>query len=856
MTPISKILALVRHAYRDRVEIKYVYPNLYIVCVDQAFEGLEEGQRWDKFIKTIEIESDQTFDIGSIINIVLVTPDERKRDYDFLDGPTPGQHWLPFFDDQLPNQDPIESDIVHSIHFYGYKGGQARSTVLAMLGRQFADDGYRVLVVDADIEAPSLDILLNAGATNLNQSLMGLLSEISINPISAYSSSTNDGCLDLLACRPMGKEWDMDFAAFALQTSLDATALENATQKLREWVLGTELNPRYDIVLFDHRSGISTSVLPIIKGYPGPVVVCLRGDDQSNNATSIFDILFSQVKQTPGAFVSFSLDPEATRDQLLRNNSANIFKLLDRLGKAIERGSIDYSGDEDIPPEDFIQYWVTWFHDRAFLNSRFPRLEEISDDNRQSLLQLREVLGFLGPKSSSDRKGETSTTKLSPSGASDEGYFIETPEIARLFQENTPITYIFGRKGTGKTRLLRELQHRRLGEPLVVAADEKNGGLPTNDALFSDLANRFTSNPELLWWCILGAALDTEDTSSAKFQKNVVKWSLLIKKTKFQISKIANLAKAMTKRRVFLIDGIETAFRSDLLIKFIESLFKFLLTVQSDAHFSDKVVIRLFLRVDLARKGFQNLEQQTAQRRLDLSWNTQSIFNFVLSRIIQLEWFKSNFESACKSISKHKNKIGTGVLPSTEYEPLLMKIFPQKIKRNNLQTLTFLKTYFSDAAGGDETRAAFYPRLFDTFLREIVEQSSRQGTNEPIEDGRIYQGLILDAHDSASKKFLDEVKQELSVVLNLGKDKNENDQRVTDLLNAFDGLKTPFELDECIVALSSKIKITRPKLRDTLILMKEVGMFEERPAFPGWWRAGRLFKSALRMKYVRQSVNS
>lgn len=862
MNTLSSILQIARSAFPDGVEVRYIHPTLYLVCKDLAFGPMDDVSRLTFFAQKTGLPTDINTipTLASNLSVLLVTPEERQRDYDFLDTPSPGQHWLPFLDPTiLASQKAAQDHRPRTIHFYGFKGGQARTTVLSMLAKSLADDGYRILTVDADIEAPSLDVLLNIAANSPGQSLLGLLSSSQeIEPLSAYSAADQHGLVDLLACRPSAREYDMDFAAFALRTALDVTSLEDGVKHLFEHLKQHEKG--YDVVLFDHRSGLATSVLPIMKACPGPAVVCLRIDEQSTNAGPIFDILFNQAQELPGAYVSFSLDPDETRESMIGTKGPKINHLLDRLGAAIERGSTEYAGaGEDLPPEDFLRYWISWFHDRAFLSNPFPALSEISEVNRQSLRQLREVLSLSGPKAERPRartRRGAKIPKLSPSGAGDEGIFIETQEIARLFQPNTTVGYIFGRKGTGKTRLLRELQNRSLGEALVVAADATGGGLPTGDTLFQDLANSFLDDPEKLWWCLLGAALESESTDGSEFRKNVKAWERkALSRRGLRTTDIAAIASSLPQRRVFLIDGIETAFRAAHLIEFVEALFRVLLTVQSDSQFSEHVVVRLFLRTDLARRAIQNVEQQTAGRRLDLSWNSQSIFNFVLSRIAQLSWFQKHFRETCEIILREKDRVRAGLLSATEYEPLLLEIFPRHIRRNNLQTLTFLKTYFSDAAGDDEIRAAFYPRLFDAFLYFVAhpeELPHGSAPQNPMEDGRVHQALVLAAHDASSRRFLDEVKQELSVLLSLAKRPADNEQRVSQMLAAFDGLTTPFMLEECLKKLKSRVqKVDASSLRDSLHRMKEVGMFEDRPGYSGWWRAGRLFKSALRMKYVR-----
>lgn len=861
MITLTSVVRAARQAYANRVKIRYVHPLVYLIVLDESFAGLDEDARRSQFSKKTElpITSAEWSTLEATLSLVLVTSTERQKDLDFLDSPDAGEHWLPLFDpDYRAARQAVNAIEPKAIHFYGYKGGQARSTVLVMLARQLADDGYKVLTVDADIEAPSLNVLLDTSATDFSQTLLGMVDTKSDpHPLSAYKARLGGGCVDLLSCRPSAPDFDMDFAAFAVKTALDVTILERATRRLLTHIGKMKSSERYDVVLYDHRSGLAASILPMLRAHPGPTVICLRIDDQSISAISLIEILFSQVKDVPGAFVSFSLDPEENREKTLRRYEDRIGAFLSTLGTAIERGAEDAS-QEPMSPDELSRYWVSWFHDRAFLSDRFPKPTEISEANRQSLHQLREVLGFSGKKfvATVNRKSKPpkKLPALAPSGAVDQGFFVEPSEFSRLFQQNTPISYIFGRKGTGKTRLLRELQERNLGEPLLVAADAPGGGLQSNSALFSDLASRYIKNPENLWWTLLDAALNSKSTVDLSF-KNILDKTSSNRASAVRVSAIARKASAIQKNRVFLIDGVETAFRAGELPQFVEGLFRFILTVQTESLFSRRVAIRLFLRTDLARNAIQNIEQQTSGRTLDLVWNAQAIFNFVLSRIGQIRWFEENFSDAVNEIRAQFKRIQVGDLREEEYEPLLLEIFPKRLRRNNLQTLTFLKTYFSDASGDDEARAAFYPRLFTTFLDLIAAPDNLPKGKIPaavIEDKRIHQALVLAAHEEASKRYLHEVQQELAFLLELSSDKKENESLVKQLLSAFDGLRTPFNVEERIGELKGKLRrISRPSLRESLTRMKDIGMFEERPRYPGQWRAGRLFKSALNMKYVR-----
>jgi Mrp family chromosome partitioning ATPase len=864
MIPLSNLLTSAQEAFRGGVNLKYSHPNLYLLCTEQRFEGLTDDARMDLFVSKIGINRSEMSEVlsASTLQVALVTPKELNEQYSFLNGASAGHHWIEYLAGTIDanNSRKTSDQKTTVLHFYGFKGGQGRSSVLGLLAKQMADDGYRVLAIDADLEAPSLDLLLNASASSYSGTLLsygGSLSEF--RPISAYTPRHGSGNVDLIPCRPLGDLYDLDFAAFVLRSSLDVLLPEQIAAK----ILLEASNENYDVVLFDHRSGLSTSILPIMSACPGPVVICLRLDDQSSAATGFFKILLRQNVSYPGLFVSFSLDPEDTFEKLRGRNASQIETLLKTLGDTLALGNTPYdeSGQFELPlaPEELDDYWIPWFHDRSLLGPRLPAVSNLQKSNLASLHQIRTLIGFATTKAPLKQPVVLTqhTVALSGSGATDEGLFIETEALRNLLPKNTPYTYIFGRKGTGKTRLVRELAVRRLGEPLVVASDFRaEFGIPSSDSAFTDLGDKFSADPEKFWWAILASALQAPDGASRTQLSDSLK---VISKNasengpdSIRIGDVIDLVSKQASKRVFLIDGIETAFLSSRLLVFLEALFKFLLSLQNDPKFDNKVMIRLFLRTDLSRRAFQNVEQQTLNRVIYLSWDTQSILNFVLSRIEALPWFASTFPGAVKEVQSYSEELVSGNLSIEQCDLLMSQIFPKKIRRNNLLTLTFLKTYFSDSAG--ET-ATYYPRIYDRFLQLINDTKDLERqftTNSKIEDGRVSQALIFAAHERAAKDYLQQVEQELVYLLQLSPNYSENTSRVKELLQAFAGLPTPFSVDSCVQQLRPKLQaINEADIRAALVQMRDVGIFEERPGYAGEWRVGRLFKASLGMKYVR-----
>lgn len=863
MITISQFIKIAKQFY-PKITTYYRHPSLYITFVDDKFLGLDPMARRTVFSNETKISID---DINKLENIATISFDfiadlEQAEFSLFYSKDTDNQHWFPLLNtfQEMPIPQ-LKNGPTRAIHFYGYKGGQGRSSVLSAVAKSLAIDGYRVLVVDVDFEAPSLDILFEAPTADPNSTVMGLCGwGETVLPRTVFLPPGRAGLIDMIACRPWNEDYDMDYSAFTIRAALDTSILANAVNKIEEFIASMPKDKAYDFVMFDHRTGMATSVLPVVNSWPGSVIITLRHDGLSTQARQMFNILLSRYPSYPGVFLNFSLDPEETRDTIFEKKSQLIDPLLSQLGLAINRGAESQTGDEEIPIDILRRYWIGWFHDRAFLNSSNPEIDEISKDNSDSIMQLREVIGISGKRAQPVASTEAimaSMPDLSPSGALDQGWFIETPEIAKLFQPNAQFNYIFGRKGTGKTRLFRELIRRELGEPLLAAADYGGGGVRSKSPLFLEILAKCGMDYEKFWWLLLNAAIQTENSSRPMEMSSLLeKWitedwqSVSLNSTP---SAVMRLALNKGKKRTFLIDGVETAVSASQLRPFIESLFSFLLSIQSEPRLSSLLTIRLFLRTDLTRTAIQNVEQQTHGRTLELRWYSNAIFNFALARIERINAFNTHFAEACKSIRCRLDDIKEGKLKSEEYEPLLLQIFPAKLKRNNLQTITFLNGYFSDAVGDNDKRAAFYPRLFETFLEFIADPpDSYQSVTSLIEDGRVNQGRILDAHEAAAKAFMNEVKGELNVLLELAPTESHNVQLVDQLIQGFDGLRTPFKLDDHVKVLKERLNdISEENLRKALSKMRELGIFEDRTGYPGEWRAARLYKSALRMKYYR-----
>jgi MinD-like ATPase involved in chromosome partitioning or flagellar assembly len=828
------------------VHAVFRFPYVHVFVISQSFTGLEDEDRELDFsaqLKTSIAELRKTLQ-NSLLMLRLVTPDEYKSEQS-SNGRTRGHHWLSAFVDQVVGDKQTgvtRRSPIRTVHFYGYKGGQARSTLLGLMAVALAKDGWKVLAIDSDIEAPSLDVLFGRSSRSVSGTLLGVIQGPSKpEPDRVVTPSESGGYVDLLSCRPRSSEFDIDAAALALRSALEPKIVEDAAGYIASFAVGAE----YDIVLVDHRAGLSTSTLPWVNSLPGPIVVLVRLDEQWRPAQRFIKTLFQSYLPNPGLFVSWKPDEELLETYRQRN-AAQIDMLLDTLADAVSAaGEEPGSVEAELSSVELEDHWIVWPYDSAFRSVRLPDTSQLAPPTLDAIARVRSLLD-LGTKK------EVARVLLSPSGAEDEGDLIQTEALRQLTAPANAIGYVFGRKGTGKTRLVTELARLNLGEPLLVDSADKSGlGLKSPSSELLSAAERFGANPDRLWWHLLAAAVAVPRTDTnalaQSFQRELGEHG--DEDPNQIVSRIQLGAK-----RTFLLDGLETAFSGKIIFAYVESLFRFLRICESDSRISASIQCKLFLRSDLAERGYQNLEQQLFGRWIYLIWDTQAILNFVLSRLGRYPWYEAAFPALITEIRGRRSEILNGTVPVEECEALLLMAFPATLRRNNLATKTFLKTYFADSASDASGRLRYYPRIFDKFLSVIADPGStgeRSFVGSQLEEDKISQRLIFLAHDAAANEYLNQLQSELRFLINFSDDISENQQKIGTLLGAFSGLPTPFVFDECVLQIDRKVGLGEPNIRSAMEKMKSVGIFEDRPDYPGQWRVGRLFKSSLRMKYVR-----
>lgn len=815
--------------------VKFAFPYLQVCLTSPKFIGLEEAERELLVAQALELSIAElrTTANAALIHFHWIAPSESPLI------PEKGDHWL--FREVLPNPvtpDEPEKPIV--LHFFGYKGGQARSTVMAVLARSLAEVGQKILLIDADLEAPSLPVIVGKQPRVGASTLLGLYRtpDASVRPVSCLVTASG-GAVDLLAARLPESEEDVDYDAFTIKALLDPSV----PQQLGKMIMQHARHRGYDAVFIDQRTGSSPATLNWFDALPGGVCIFARLDDQWQSGARFYKILVEQSPSFAAALVSFKPDEE-NADTYRSRTSAQIAALSKIFETAFLAKLPDGIDQESDPAEGIADRdrWVLWPYDQAFRTSRYPATQDLGQQTRQAISQLIELLELptTSLMSSSVRK---LSAPAHSSGLLDTDLLIHTPVLRDLKAENSSISYIFGRKGTGKSRLFRALVEENLGVPLVADAEFQGAGLRSLD-LKELLSQSRPVSPANLWWKLLTIAVNGERN------RNAIKEYL-----RDEISGTSDFfraaAKTRTARQTFLIDGLETAFSPVDVQPYINALFEVMRALQSDGEMREKVELRLFLRTDLKEQASaQNIEQQLDGRQRYLSWDLQGILNFTLSRLISNAYpvFRSCFPDAMGCIDARQDELSSASISVEDAFDLLLPVFPERVRRVNAHMRTFITLHFSDSSG---EKGSYYPRFVLNFL-DAINRSGQSGHADTVfrgqfeENGRLSSAVVQYAFDEAAKQFLSAVRLELESVVRLDSD------QLHQLLDAFAGAATPFDRETCTALLASKTDIPMDQIRIALNTFKNIGIFEDRPGFEGKeWRAGRIFRSALRMKLRR-----
>lgn len=172
------------------------------------------------------------------------------------------------------------------ITFYSYKGGVGRSFTLANTAVLLARWGYRVLVVDWDLEAPGLHLYFRPHLSEMPPSGVVDLAHDFIQKVEYPASHTVrvdvEGVLDLLAAgKIVDHRLDASYAPRMQEINWEALYEDGFAEFLEE--RRAEWIAQYDFVLIDSRTGVSDIAGICTAQLPDRLVVVFTANDQNLN---------------------------------------------------------------------------------------------------------------------------------------------------------------------------------------------------------------------------------------------------------------------------------------------------------------------------------------------------------------------------------------------------------------------------------------------------------------------------------------------------------------------------------------------------------------------------------------------
>ena len=94
MNTLSQLLQALRKA-APSLQIKYRYPVLYAIIIDDSLENVPEEERAGSFLRNHNLSEQEIEELvaASGLNLIFCTSSERLENYSFLDEQGAISHW-------------------------------------------------------------------------------------------------------------------------------------------------------------------------------------------------------------------------------------------------------------------------------------------------------------------------------------------------------------------------------------------------------------------------------------------------------------------------------------------------------------------------------------------------------------------------------------------------------------------------------------------------------------------------------------------------------------------------------------------------------------------------------------------
>ncbi|MDO9409807.1 P-loop ATPase, Sll1717 family [Patulibacter sp.] len=540
------------------------------------------------------------------------------------------------------------------VTFYSFRGGVGRSTALAHTAAVLAARGRRVVVLDADLEAPGIHHAFGvAGSTETSSKpLVELLAHVQrgggLNERDVRDYVVAVPQFENLYVLPAG-EPDAEYLSKLDELNVHSWTLSdrNPVRMVVDHVLGSQLDP--DVVIIDSRTGYTDTNAPFVLGASDHVVIVFFPSDQSRAGTRLVsETLATATARRGGPMrLHFVASPMPSGPGVTENAA-----LVERAKSwATEWVSQDEGDVSDI---DFgsVSY-----------SEAVAQADQISED-AAVLAPYVDIADWLDPVDSvpgsvgdvvAIRKKLRFTAGNSDVVEEDVGnLFVRTDDAEKVLDSR--LLLVEGRKGTGKTTLFRWLLDER-GAVAVTAPESlrTQSWWPAREA-WASLAE-FDPDFKVSWPLLIAlrAVEHENDQGGVGFGdvENVLRevqaggvpgfvdavrhFASEPEPSLRALAIMAETLDALPVDRRLIFDGLDTAFGygpSDrkLRDRAIGSLLPLLMDREASLQ---RATFTVFLRTDIVRSiSFVN-QSHLFGRRLTLSWEKDEYLKTVLKQALQ-----------------------------------------------------------------------------------------------------------------------------------------------------------------------------------------------------------------------------
>jgi len=722
------------------------------------------------------------------------------------------------------------------LSLYSVKGGIGRSTLSALIARALAEQGYKVIIIDTDLEAPTQEKLLLKNNFELNNGLVDWLYLYLINnePVKeeifgTYIRKTN--LSDNIYLISSGDKQNLIDYLYKLSL-LDIPHFiidEKLTKGFFELLKCIEKEISPDFVIFDSRAGIS-DIASLTLTMSSIVLFMFRPGDQDHAGVELvlpslieYAKLFVNNKQSDNFYIFpiiFKPDIEDAEDR--------VSEAKELLNSIFAKMELDIETMPVLPPKDFkedtelkysnfkkiIGYELDKIKDivesileySSVPSEEYIPTSELTLDLKRTILETNNLFGKL----------EEDTVNLKN--------FLPFYKLKNIIEPYT--IFIVGNKGAGKTTIYKFLIDKKNWNWLEANHLKKSKEEFITFYSPNEVKEKFSHYQKLserkLWQSLIFYRLHELPKDLNKFfvdySNKFLDGNLEIKTT----ADIQQLDKSLDKKYVLIVDGIEKVAEDyNLSIEISNTLAELFYDLRK----LKNIKFKFFIRKDIKKKwkfpNIGHLEDHT----IEIKWEDYDIYRIVFKKAFLrsdsllrfvLDKLQTPFE---KEKVKEKLEIGNyqeilDLLPDGTIEKIIKIIFGEKMTPSGKGKAAYVKNWILNRIA--DANQDKYPRDIVDLLnkavdieREFLERNKEETTKKIISHR-----ALLDALPKVAERRLIEFKTDEYPHLEF-------------IFEAFRRERTPMWYEDLKTVLQKKAKLKETEIEQTIEELKSAGFLSE-----------------------------